>query len=750
MNTQKLYLNTLTFNLPKEPVKCYFSASNDANHQSTIIKSTTLTPAEVRQSPKFIDLFSGNGDFCLFTSFGKALKGFEAVAIDFSEPDNENYAKRYYNRHLEDYFRQFDDVVVTKSGITNDIQVWVHDKDKTRQVEYHGKRHELWQMDRFTLRVRYDSFNDTPYLLVACNRPAFVLSASLATLFSATPDDPFGNSHDITPDMINLVMTREVSKDSQGKERIIRIIDKLEYLQSHNRYCPFDSTRPIMSGKLKQFFGLVGNGEERTFDSKYLKYNDKIEAFRQRFLDNSDIRTLLPDLAQEFTPVNPMQVGTTDASKRLLIFGKDEYGNDHRNISQQKGINKGPRVKCPYADVRLIFVFPKNSSNEARQLARDMINGNYQGQSKSLTHFTGSLIRFAEGDFHIAYENETNPVPEIEAALKKECYRNKPSQIKYVAIYLSPIHKYASAHDAKECYYKVKERFLKLGIPTQCIDRDKMNEAIAKDTKSGKYSFAYTLQNMGIAICAKLEGSPWLLDEVQKKELIIGIGAFRSENRQYIGAAFSFDNTGVFNDYSYFEKSELDELVGSIRLAIMNYASVNSQPERIIIHYYKKISRRNEFKRIEDMLKSLKLDVPVYIVTINKTESDDIVVFDAANEGQLMPYSGTWVNLGHSKDGHRFLLCNNTRYEGEKFNAMDGFPFPVKLTIVCPNRNDAIDTPVVMQLIDQVYQFSRIYWKSTRQQGLPVTIKYPEMIAEIMPHFDDKTIYTQSKSLWFL
>lgn len=151
MNTQKLYLNTLTFSLPKEPVKCYFSASNDADHQSTIIKSTTLAPAEVRQSPKFIDLFSGNGDSCLFTSFDKALKGFEVVAIDFSEPDNENYAKRYYNRRLEDYFRQFDDVVVTKSGITNDIQVWVHDKDKTRQVEYHGKRHELWQMDRFTL-----------------------------------------------------------------------------------------------------------------------------------------------------------------------------------------------------------------------------------------------------------------------------------------------------------------------------------------------------------------------------------------------------------------------------------------------------------------------------------------------------------------------------------------------------------------------------------------------------------------------
>lgn len=115
-----------------------------------------------------------------------------------------------------------------------------------------------------------------------------------------------------------------------------------------------------------------------------------------------------------------------------------------------------------------------------------------------------------------------------------------------------------------------------------------------------------------------------------------------------------------------------------------------------------------------------------------------------------MPYSGKWVNLGPSKEGHHYLLCNNTRYENERFSNMDGFPFPIKLTIACPNRNNEIETPVVQQLIDQVYQFSRIYWKSVKQQGLPVTIKYPEMIAEIMPHFNDKTVYTDSNCLWFL
>ena len=74
---------------------------------------------------------------------------------------------------------------------------------------------------------------------------------------------------------------------------------------------------------------------------------------------------------------------------------------------------------------------------------------------------------------------------------------------------------------------------MKHDIPTQCIDREKMNSMIEKDSRTNKANFSYTLQNMGVAICAKLGGSPWLLDETEKKELIIGIGASA-------GAVFAF------------------------------------------------------------------------------------------------------------------------------------------------------------------------------------------------------------------
>jgi len=51
----------------------------------------------------------------------------------------------------------------------------------------------------------------------------------------------------------------------------------------------------------------------------------------------------------------------------------------------------------------------------------------------------------------------------------------------------------------------------------------------------------------------------------------------------------------------------------------------------------------------------------------------------------------------------------------------------------------------------RIYQIVRMYWKSVRQQNLPVTIKYPEMVAEIFSNFEGNEIPTFGKdNLWFL
>lgn len=68
-----------------------------------------------------------------------------------------------------------------------------------------------------------------------------------------------------------------------------------------------------------------------------------------------------------------------------------------------------------------------------------------------------------------------------------------------------------------------------------------------KDNKN----YAYSLNNISIAILAKLNGIPWRLNVKVKNELVVGVGASKNSNTdtQYIGSAFSFTNNGKFNKF---------------------------------------------------------------------------------------------------------------------------------------------------------------------------------------------------------
>ena len=171
---------------------------------------------------------------------------------------------------------------------------------------------------------------------------------------------------------------------------------------------------------------------------------------------------------------------------------------------------------------------------------------------------------------------------------------------------------------------------------------------------------------------------------------------------------------------------------------------MEESPRRIIIHYYKQMNKEEEHV-IDGVLEELNLDIPVYVLNINGTESESVFVFDMASQDR-MPISGRYVALGNDN----YLLCNNIRYEDTRYPVMD-FAFPIKIHIYCKTPS-ALTQPVKLELLQQVYQFSRIYWKSVSQQNMPVTIMYPKMLAEIMPHFSQKgvTEHIPNNRLWFL
>lgn len=204
MAEERLFLNTLTFEYPNEPVKFYFSDKNDVAHKSISLKSPVLIPKEVKQTQKYIDLFAGCGGLTMYTTFDFPTDGFDAIDIDFNEPENENLIKRYYNRRLEKYFKQFDEVITTSSGITRDLQVWIRTNEPPTKVSFNGHSYNLYSMDRFTLKVRFDTYNNNPYLLVANDRPSQIMGVPMKRLFDDNPDDPFSGVIGITPSITSV------------------------------------------------------------------------------------------------------------------------------------------------------------------------------------------------------------------------------------------------------------------------------------------------------------------------------------------------------------------------------------------------------------------------------------------------------------------------------------------------------------------------------------------------------------------
>ena len=724
---ESLFLNAIRFQFPEEPQTFYFLHTTGKRNFPFLTHHNKPIELEVA-FPDF-----KNGDK-IYSTFEVETNGFTPVKIDLRDPRNFAFAKRYYNRLIYQYFVSKNFLIETNK-ITKDNQIWFRDG---RDNPYP----ECIKYDRFTLRVNYDRFNNTPQLVITYDRPTWVYKYSVAKIMQSS-DDPFSPIQP-SAELFGKVVYRRKDKFTKF------IVDKYSSISLTEN---FDSNAayPIMNRELINYLQIEFADEDETEEplsykktyprNKYKRYFDKISAF-YKTINNDEFRKLI-NIEDGFAKLNPLQIGHTNSASRSLMFG----GNT-TNYNPQIGVNHGPFQPTPYPSITMLAIFPKEDREAARNLLRYFKN-DYKQLFKGLKLYIGRDFSFSNKFLEI--QDTNNILGELNDFLRNMTFNHNE---KIIAIYLTPIGRHTSDKEERKIYYRVKERLLRYNIVSQCIETSKMLSMIEHDNtntdSNGKplKNFAYTLQNMSIAINAKLGGTPWRLSSPKQDELIVGVGAFRNTetNTQYIGSAFSFDNTGSFNSFAYFLNDELEELAGSIENAILKFAVANGKPQRLIIHYYKTMNHK-EIAHIEKALHNLNLDIPFYVLSINKIESEDYVVFDD-NYKELMPYSGTYVNLGDKT----YLLCNNTRYENARLNPYDGYPFPIKIKIDCPNdpMRD-IDTTTINQLIDQVYQFSRIYWKSVKQQNLPVTIKYPEMIAQMLPYFNDVNNYDiDTNHLWFL
>ncbi len=683
-----LFFNILNFDFPKEKTKYYFSESPFTD--AVKLHYSVLPNCIAELFPDFKPSKQNH----IFSSFDLPNKEVKSITLNLKD-ENLYFVKRALNNRIYKHFRDDLNLIVRKNFI-NDNQIWVLNKEIT------NKAFKVY--DKFSLKINFNTVSDYPELCIAYDGASKVSNLCADVLIE---------QHNIAPDNLNYVVY---------KNSIYRYDRRPEDIQTDSA-----NTFPVLSNTLKQLLAIPSE-TRNPFENSYIPYLKKLKQFISTYLDNKDFQELIPLRSTEFIPVENRLISGVSDSSNDLIFGD-------RNIARvpSEGIKKGPfKIPENSTKIQFFFIVHKDDAERAKKLRKQLIEG--------VTYFSGfsKYVKFpfyTEDGFSIVYANTSNPIEEIEMKLAKKPFK---TGVQYFAIYISPINRLDKDEQKHEVYYKVKEVLLKRNIFSQVINNARIDDK----------NIGFSLSNIAIAILAKLNGIPWQLAAKPSNELIVGIGAFKhmATNVQYIGSAFSFDNTGKFNQFETFQKNEVIELAGSISKSVRDFKKKFGNPSRLIIHFYKTMSER-EIEPIETELNKLDLSIPIIIVTINKTESEDIIAFDNRWSGKYMPISGTIIKLG----GHKYLLYNSTRYSDLPIGKADGYPFPVKLKIHCKDEKLLFDAALTKELINQVYSFSRIYWKALKQQSLPVTIKYPEMLAQITPHFENgQPPLSTLNNLWFL
>lgn len=615
-------------------------------------------------------------------------RGFE-LEIDLTV--HLQFAEHYYRFLISNYFR--DIAPIMRRNYTQEVELWMLDTSL--------KNNEYNQYYKFTLAVQH-SVNKTPELVVSYDGNSRVLKKSMAEL----------------PGLDTL---------------LYRWMNYRGLLYHWGEHFPNEALQnqsevfPVVSNQLGTELEIVFPKSDR--NNRYPFYYKLINGFYTKYLNNDEFKAVIPLSPDGFIKRNAGAFSRIDTNASLLEYGNEGTGTDPHADIKKHGPYK--TIEKPH-NVKLFFVYQKSDANIVDTLKKYFDEG-YNG-AWSLNDYVKIPYTYKE-EWDIAFDNLTTAVGTIYHELDN---RQKEHNVRYLVIYLSPVSKDDATPEQKKIYIRLKEMFLFYGYHSQVIYKGKVTRT----------DFNFALPNIQIAMLAKLGGVPWRLKREPAKELIIGIGAsyVRYAKSKMLGSAFCFDNDGKFLHFDCFPAENTEALAVSTRLALMDFRSKNPEAKRMIIHFYKLMSKK-ELKPVLQMLYELKVDIPVIILTINKTVSKNILAFDVSAPKTLMPLTGTYVQIAE----RQYLLYNNIRYNENSFVKPTKYQFPVKIKMTSTQLELLDDPALIDLLIDQVYQFSRMYWKSVAQQNMPVTILYPQMVAEIFPHFKKPVLSDFGKeTLWFL
>jgi hypothetical protein len=600
--------------------------------------------------------------------------------------DYPRLAGKYYGWHLRNLLIRHN--IFYQQNFVGDLVVWTSPEKKVKYAQF----------DRINLKVIYDKGDQLPSIRVSYLGQSFILLKDLKTIGLQMPH--------LIEYVKQVVYNRQITSMKRLSPEDLAHEEKIY---------------PVMNLKLAQ--GLNIEMPFRLDLKKFETNKNRIDAFIKSVLYKEPFNELFT-FKPHWKKLNSDQVGQLENDNRVFLFGKNQPGSDLQN-----GLLKfGPYRPVPTKQITAFFIY-----HESEKLLRDQVADKLvvkPGQ-KGLGEYIHTPV-FPDPDFDIVYNDSGKPLVEIFEKIRLSDFAH---DISYLAIYLSPYDSFEQAPDKHRLYYQIKEALLQRGIASQTLDMEKVKQA--------GNNFRYWMPNLAMAAIAKLGGVPWALPAPESNDLVVGFGLKTTTkyNMRMVGSSVCFTSDGQFKEFNFFPENEGFMVVASLEKALKKYLSQNQNINRLVIHYYKDMSKK-DFKPILEMIDRLKPGVPVVVININTDRTETWLVKHDNHNGEY-PANGTFFHLMHQQ----YLLYINDNLAGHP--PLRFMPMPIRLGIQCSDRALLDDEKVVNELLGQVYSFSFLYWRSVRQPNVPVTVGFPRMLASQAAWFDRQVVPEGANGLPF-
>ena len=296
---------------------------------------------------------------------------------------------------------------------------------------------------------------------------------------------------------------------------------------------------------------------------------------------------------------------------------------------------------------------------------------------------------------------------------------------------------YRDLPDAANPYYTTKARLMAQGVPVQMLKIETIR----------RQNIKYVLNNVSLAMYAKLGGIPWTLapNTDLAHEIVVGIGSARladsrrGAGERVIGITTVFSGDGQYllsnNTQEVSAEQYLEALTRSLQETVAELRSrFGWKPKdrvRFIFHQSFKKYKEVEAEAVKTFAASL-TDFDVQYAFVHVSDSHNWMLFEpiaqgvkfgSAMKGKMVPQRGQCVPLGPNTA----LLTLSGPYQVK--TPLQGCPHPILVSIHEDSTFKSLD-----YLARQVFNLSFMSWRGFNPSTLPVSISYSNMIVDLLGH----------------